>query len=81
MNLKTKQDIKKISIWIFFYYAAGPVGPCGIVKFNTKFGAVPVIEAEASVPGAPVVTVPIVKVGVSPSAPAGPVHTLKSESK
>jgi len=51
--------------------------------------------AEASVPGSPVVTVPIVKTGVSPSAPVGPVgpvapispvkpvgpvHTLISES-
>lgn len=55
------------------YYAAGPVGPCGIVKFNIKSGAVPVIEADASVPGAPVVTVPIVIVGGSASVPAGPV--------
>ena len=65
-------------------YAAGPVGPCGIVRFNTKFGAVPVIEASASVPGAPVVTVPIVIVGVSPSTPAGPVgpvHPTKSVNK
>ena len=59
--------------YVFYYYAAGPVGPCGIVKLSTKFGAVPVMVASASVPGAPVVTVPIVKVGVSPSAPAGPV--------
>ena len=35
-------------------------------------GAVPVISAAAGVPGSPVVTVPIVNVGVGPSAPAGP---------
>ena len=35
--------------------------------------------AAASVPGSPVVTVPIVKVGVTASAPAGPVHTIISE--
>ena len=52
---------------------ATPVGPCGIVKFKTKFGDVPVIVAEASVPGSPVVTVPIVSVGVSASAPVAPV--------
>ena len=72
------------------FYAAGPVGPCGIVKLNTKSGEVPVIVALASVPGAPVVTVPIVKVGAAPVGPVGPVgpispvapvHTLKSESK
>ena len=51
-----------------------------MVKLRTKFGAVPVIVASASLPGAPVVTVPIVIVGVSASAPDGPVHTLKSES-
>ena len=50
-----------------------------MVRFKTKFGAVPVMVAVASVPGAPVVTVPIVKVGVSPSVPAGPVHTITSE--
>ena len=68
----------------------GPVGPCGIVKFKTKLGDVPVIVAAASVPGAPVVTIPIVSVGVSPTGPVGPVapispvapvHTLISESK
>jgi len=52
-----------------FCYAAGPVGPCGIVKLSTKLGEVPVIVALASVPGSPVVTVPIVNVGVSASAP------------
>lgn len=71
-------------------YAAGPVGPCGIVKLSTKLGDVPVIEAVASVPGSPVVTVPIVKVGVSASAPVGPVgpvapvapvHPTKSVNK
>jgi len=57
----------------------GPVGPCGIVRFNTKFGAVPVMVALASVPGAPVVTVPIVSVGVvtSPAGPVGPVGLYK----
>ena len=35
-------------LFLNIYYAAGPVGPCGIVKFNTKSGAVPVIVAEAS---------------------------------
>ena len=54
-------------------YAAGPVGPWGIVKLSTKLGAAPVIVASASVPGSPVVTVPIVKVGVTASAPVGPV--------
>ena len=49
-----------------------------MVKFSTKFGAVPVIDASASVPGAPVVTVPIVNVGVSPAGPVGPVHPTKS---
>ena len=63
---------------LFKNYAAGPVGPCGIVKFSTKSGEVPVIVAEASVPGAPVVTVPIVKVGV---APVAPVHPTKSVNK
>ena len=72
------------------YYPCGPVGPVGpvapigIVRFNTKLGAVPVIEAAACVPGSPVVTVPIVITGVAPVrpvAPWGPVHTLKSESK
>ena len=54
----------------------------GIVKFKIKLGAVPVIEASASLPGSPVVTVPITSVGVGPPAgPVGPVHTLKSESK
>ena len=66
-----------------------PVGPWGIVKLSMKFGAVPVIEAEASVPGSPVVTDPIVNNGaapvgpvgpMSPVAPVGPVHTLISES-
>ena len=38
-----------------------------------KFGAVPVIVAAASLPGAPVVTVPIVRFGVSPAGPVGPV--------
>ena len=51
----------------------GPVGPCGIVRFNTKFGAVPVIVADAVEPGAPVVTFPIVIVGVAPVAPVAPV--------
>ena len=54
-------------------YAAGPVGPWGIVRFNIKLGDVPVIVAEASVPGSPVVTVPIVILGVSPLIPWGPV--------
>lgn len=51
------------------------VGPWGIVKFNTKFGAVPVMVAVALVPGLPVVTVPIVNVGVilGPVGPVGPV--------
>lgn len=62
-------------------YAAGPVGPWGIVKLRTKFGAVPVIVASASVPGAPVVTVPIVSTGVSPASPVGPVHPTKSVNK
>ena len=31
------------------------------------------IEASASVPGSPVVTVPIVNVGVAPAGPVGPV--------
>ena len=44
-----------------------------MVKLSIKFGAVPVIDAEASVPGSPVVIVPIVKVGVSASVPAAPV--------
>ena len=51
----------------------GPVGPCGIVRFNIKFGAVPVIVADAVEPGAPVVTFPIVTVGVAPVAPVAPV--------
>ena len=59
--------------WSGFLYAAGPVGPCGIVKFRIKFGEVPVMVALASVPGSPVVTVPIVIVGVSASVPVGPV--------
>jgi hypothetical protein len=52
-----------------------PVGPCGIVKFNIKFGVVPVIEAEALEPGLPVVTVPIesVTTGLAPVAPVAPV--------
>ena len=44
-----------------------------MVRFSTKFGDVPVIVASASLPGAPVVTVPIVSVGVSASAPVAPV--------
>ena len=36
------------------------------------------IEAEASVPGSPVVTVPIVIVGETASAPAGPVEPYVS---
>ena len=42
------------------------------------------ILAVASVPGAPVVTVPIVNVGVSAAAPVGPVvpvHPTKSVNK
>ena len=31
------------------------------------------MDAAASLPGSPVVTVPIVKVGVSPASPEGPV--------
>ena len=61
---------------MFTYTPAGPVGPCGIVKFNIKFGDVPVIEAAATLPGAPVVTSPIVSVGVSASKPAGPVGPI-----
>ena len=38
-----------------------------------KLGAVPVMLAAASVPGSPVVTVPIVNVGVSAAVPVGPV--------
>ena len=66
------------------YYAAGPVGPCGIVRLRTKFGAMPVISAAAAVPGSPVVTVPIVNIGVSPVAPVAPVapvHPTKSVNK
>lgn len=51
----------------------GPVAPCGIVRLSIKFGAVPVIEAAAVLPGAPVVIVPIVKVGEAPAGPVGPV--------
>ena len=54
------------------------MGPCGIVKFKIKFGEVPVMVADASVPGSPVVTVPIAIVGVSAFIPAGPVHPTKS---
>ena len=61
----------------------GPVGPAGITKlilypvgfifilhYYYGFG---VIVTEACVPGAPVVTVPIAKVGVKPVGPVGPV--------
>ena len=68
--------IRKLVFYTSFCYAAGPVGPWGIVKFSIKLGAVPVIVASASVPGAPVVTVPIVNVGVSASAPVGPVGPI-----
>lgn len=34
-----------------------------------KLGAIPVIVAAAVVPGSPVVTVPIVRVGVAPVGP------------
>ena len=44
-----------------------------MVKFKIKFGEVPVIVADASLPGSPVITVPIDIVGVSASVPAGPV--------
>lgn len=32
--------------------------------------------ADASVPGSPVVTVPIVRVGVSPASPVGPISPV-----
>ncbi len=72
--LITKNDVSDFLTNIIFiklicYGVAGPVGPCGLVRFNTKSGAVPVIVAVASVPGAPVVTVPIVSVGVGPIGP------------
>ena len=47
-----------------------------MVKFSMKFGDVPVISADAVVPGSPVVTVPIVSTGVCASAPAGPVGPI-----
>ena len=52
------------------------MAPAGIVKFKNKFGVVPVILALAWLPGAPVVTVPMVILGeapIGPVAPAGPV--------
>ena len=78
----TELKYKIIKYWLIIFYnlikvnyyePAGPVGPAGIVRFRTKLGEVPVIVAAASVPGSPVVTVPIVKVGVVASAPVGPV--------
>ena len=72
MNLLMKK--KK---WLsHFFYAAGPVGPAGITKLNTYAGGVPVIVTLASLPGAPVVTVPIEISGVIPSAPVGPVGPI-----
>ena len=53
-----------------------PVGPCGIVKFSIKFGALPVMVAMAFVPGAPVVTAPIVKTGVAPVGPVSPCNPV-----
>ncbi len=63
----------KFVVFFVCYGVDGPVGPCGIVKFKIKFGALPVIVAAAAEPGAPVVTVPIVILGVVPVGPVGPV--------
>ena len=49
------------------------MAPLGITKFSTKLGAVPVIVADAGTSGSAVSTVPILNVGVNPSAPVAPV--------
>ena len=46
-----------------------PVEPCGITKSNMALSAVPTFVTLASVPGAPVSTVPI---AISPAAPCAP---------
>ena len=48
------------------------MAPAGIVKFKNRLGVTPVILALAWLPGVPVVTVPIVIVGVAPVGPVAP---------
>lgn len=48
---------------------AAPSSPAGIVRSSTRAGVVPVMAAEAVLPGAPVVTVPMVILGAGPGTP------------
>ena len=50
-----------------------PGSPWGIVKLSTAFWGVPELVTWAGVPGAPVVTVPMVMVAAAPAGPGG--HT------
>lgn len=51
-----------------------------MVRFKVKSGVSPVISALAWVSGSPVVTSPIVNVGVAPVGPVGPVARLFNSS-
>ena len=52
---------------------SGPVGPWGMTKSRTAVSAVPELLTSASLPGAPVVTVPTSTVAAFPPAPSAPV--------
>src|SRR6185369_9618130 len=49
----------------------GPGAPVGMVRLSTWLGAAPVIDAAAGEPGAPVTTVPMVKLFGGPAGPEG----------
>ncbi len=57
-----------------------PGAPCGIVKFNTAVAEVPEFTTAAGVPGAPVVTVPMLTIAGSPADPSDQPLRFEPES-
>ena len=78
LSLKTR-GVFAVVVWLLESTVAStsgvppvPGSPLGITKSNTASSLVPEFVTSASVPGSPVVTVPIVIVAAVPWGPSGP---------